>query len=210
MEDAIERLHRAIEYALLATVSGSPDRRGALYARLARALTTQGFVNGHDEISQLPNFEAFKEVLPIIVRDDDGKRSIHPIWDDRSFIAPAIASLAIMFDRMVSRQSDSYLTLTVSKDEEALYGYRLETFSASAYDYSAGGGRSTRAMEPKDWMHVSTVLSGAALAFIKEQSVMQFAPYYLHSLIEGSAPEGALSPPPTLRDPFVSLASAGG
>lgn len=209
MEVAVERLHRAIEYALLATVSGSPDRRGALYSRLACALTTQGAVNGQDEISQLPNFEAFKEVLPIIAKGEDGKRSVHPIWDAPTFIAPAIAALAVMFDRTVNRHSDSYLTVKVAHDETALYGYRLESLTASAFEYAPAGGRSTRPMEQKDWMHVSTILSGAALAFIKEESMMRFAPYYLHALIAETAPLGSMQPPPNLREPFVSLLEVG-
>lgn len=207
MENALTRLHRAIDYALLATTSGSPDQRGALYARLARALTTQGDVNSEDVISQLPNFDAFREVLPILVHDEArGRKTIHPIWDAPDFIAPAIASLAVFFDRMTHPRGDSMFTVKVSRDERALYGFRLEQFTACAFDYS-GDGRIGRANEPADWMRVSILLSGAALAFLKELSFMRFAPYYLAANISDSLPEGATASVEGSPHRFISLAS---
>lgn len=205
MEDAVERLYRATEYALLQTVTGSSDRRGAFYARFACALTTQGASNGPDEITQLPNFEAFREVLPIITKDDDGNRAVHPIWDQPTFIVPAIASLAILFDRMISPHSDSYLSMEVSRDSTALYGYRLEALGAEAFEYGADGSRTSRPMEKRDWMHVSTVLSGAAMGFIKEQSLMRFAPYYLYALVEKKVPQGGQIEHPSMRKPFLKV-----
>ena len=206
MEDAVERLHRATEYALLQTVTGSADRRGAFYARFACSLTTQGATNGLDEITQLPNFEAFRTVLPVIATAGDGTKSIHPVWDQPDFITPAIAALAILFDRMANPQSDSYLSMEVARDSAALYGYRLVKLTAEGFDYAPDGSRVARAMAKKDWMHVSTVLSGAAMAFIKEQSFMQFAPYYLYALAEEKVPNGGQITHPKMRTPFLKVA----
>lgn len=205
MEDALTRLHRAIDYALLATVSGSPDQRGALYARLARALTTQGDVNSEDAISQLPNFDAFREVLPIVVQDGEtGRKALHPIWDAPDFVAPAIASLAVLFDRMSHPRGDSMFRVKVSRDPDALYGFRLEEFTAGAFDYS-GDGRIGRVNEAADWMRVSILLSGAALAFLKEFSFMRFAPNYLVANIEDALPEGASAAVEGSPHRFISL-----
>ena len=206
MEDALNRLHRAIDYALLATVSGSSQQRGALHARLACALTTQGAANSEDEIPLLPNYERFVEVLPILMRGDGGRRVLHPVWNADNFIAPAIAALAVLFDRTLDPQGDSRLTLTVSRQPSALYGYRLEALAAAP---SRGDPmRPAHPLSEADWMHVSVILAGAALAFIKEISVMRFAPCYLRAQAERASPLGSETPAPEGRSAFVSLASS--
>lgn len=203
MEDAVDRLHRAIDYAVLQTTSGSADQRGALYARLACALTTQGRVNDPTTISQLPNFEAFCDTLPIVVTGESGGKALHEVWNSSDFIAPAVACLAILFDRMTHPFGDSFLTLSISTRKGALYGYRLEGLKAQAFDYSATGVKTWRPMEPRDWMKVSINLAGASLAFMKDLSIMRFAPFYLDRTVRSAIPEGAVAPPPKGRDPFV-------
>lgn len=205
MEDAIERLQRAIDYAVLQTASGSSDQKGALYARLACALTTQGRVNDTASVTQLPNFEAFCDVLPIIVTDDTGQKALHDIWDAPDFIAPAIACLAVLFERTTNPWGDSMLTVKVSKDADALYGYRLESLDAEAFDYTPSGDKTVRPMEARDWTTLSINLAGASLAFMKDLSIMRFAPHYLDLSIRKAIPEGAASPVPAMRADFVSL-----
>ena len=193
MEDALTRLYRAINYATLATATGSSEQKGALYARLARTLTTQGRVNSEADITHLPNFEAFREVLPVLRKGEDGRRSLHPIWDSPSFIAPAIATLAILYDRTLDPDGRSRLSMRVSREPGALYGYRLESLDAAAHQTGPDGSRSPKPMDEVEWMHVSIVLCGAALSFLKEESVMRFAPYYLHAQMTQEEP-----PEPTL------------
>ena len=206
MEDALSRLHRAIDYALLATVSGSGQQRGALHARLACALTTQGAANSEDEMPLLPNYEAFVEALPILVRGGGGQRALHPIWNAADFIAPAVAALAVLFDRTLDPQGASRLTLTVSRQPSALYGYRLEALAAAPP--RGDPVRPTPSMGEADWMHVSVILAGAALAFIKEISVMRFAPCYLRAQAERASPPGSEALAPEGRPAFVSVASS--
>lgn len=210
MEDAVNRLHRAIDYAVLQTTSGSADQRGALYARLACALTTQGRVNDPTTITQLPNFEAFCDTLPIIVTDENGGKALHDVWNSPDFIAPAIACLAILFDRTTHPYGDSLLTLSVSRRKDALYGYRLEGLQAQAFDYSATGVKTMRPMDHKDWMKVSINLAGASLAFMKDLSIMRFAPFYLDRTVCSEIPEGAVAAPPKNRAPFIQSKSGNG
>lgn len=205
MENAIDRLHRALDYAVLQTTSGSSDQRGALYARLACALTTQGRINDPASITQLPNFEALCDVLPIIVTDENGGKALHDVWDSHDFIAPAIAVLAVLFDRMTHPHGDSLLTVSVSREQNALYGYRLESLDAQAFDYSADGVKTLRPMTEKDWMKVSVNLAGAAFAFMKDLSIMRFAPFYLEKVITNTVPAGAEVPLPLGRTAFVNL-----
>jgi hypothetical protein len=207
VEDALSRLHRAIDYALLATVSGSSQQRGALHARLARALATQGAMNSEDEMPLLPNYERFVDVLPILVRGEDGKRALHPVWNAADFIAPAVAALAILFDRTLDPHGASRLVLTVSRQPSALYGYRLEALSAAAPSRGADP-EPPHPMADADWMHVSVILAGAALAFVKEISVMRFAPCYLRAQAERAWPPGSEAPAPEGRPAPVSLASS--
>lgn len=203
MEDAVDRLNRAIDYAVLQTTSGSPDQRGALYARLACALTTQGRVNDPTAITQLPNFEAFCDTLPIIVTDEQGQKGLHEVWNSPDFIAPAIASLAILFERTIHPYGDSFLTLSISRRKDALYGYRLVGLEAQAFDYSATGAKTLRPMEQGDWMKVSIALAGASLAFMKDLSIMRFAPFYLALTACSEIPEGSVTVPPKGRTPFI-------
>lgn len=199
MEDALTRLHRAIDYALLATVAGSPEQRGQLYSRLAQTLTTQGRHTSQDDISGLPNFEALRIVLPIIARSDDGQRSIHPVWNSPDFIAPAVAALAVFFGRVLDPEGRSRLALRVQRHPDALYGYRLDAFEAAPSRRTTGGDPAGEPMTEADWMHVSILLSGAALAFLKEIDLMRFAPLYLHRQAEGLAPEGQVDAAIRLR-----------
>lgn len=183
MGHAIERLHRAIEYGLLSSISGSAERKGALYGRFAACLTTQGSVNDADSIVSLPNFEAFQHVLPILV-EVDGRKSVHTIWDDDEFIAPAIAALAMFMDATANPKGNTMFTLTVQPDNDALYGYRLTTFTAAPL---VGEGE----MTAKQWTQASIFLCGAALAFFNETSMMRFAPYFLHATVTGEIPDDA-------------------
>jgi hypothetical protein len=195
MEDALSRLDRAIDYALLATVGGSAQQRGALYRRLAAALSTQGAVNAEDDIALLPNFPALEAVLPVLVRDEDGRRSLHPVWGSPDFIAPAVAALAVLFDRSLDPGGTSRLRPRLSPRSGALYGYRLD-----GLDAAPGGGDEAGPLSDADRMHLSVILSGAALAFLKETAAMRFAPCYLHALVqarESAAPspdEGRAAP----------------
>lgn len=206
MEDALTRLHRAIDYALLATVSGNPQQRRALYGRFASSLSIQGAFNSVDTILELPNFEALLTVLPVTQRDADGQRSLHPIWESPDFIAPAVAAMAVLFDRTLDVRGDSRLSLRVTPQAGALYGYRLDSLEAEAFDTGPGGARIARPMEAEDWSHVSVVLCGAALAWFKEPNIMRFAPRYLRAQAERDGPEGGETPQPFGRRPFVSKA----
>lgn len=184
MGDAVTRLQRATEYALLSTVSGSAERKGALYGRLAASLTTQGAVNDADSIVSLPNFEAFQQVLPILT-EIDGRKSIHPIWDDANLVSPAIAALALYFHATVHPKGASMFALEVAPDTAALYGYRLASFTvippSAASDVSHA-----------QWHQASVFICGAALAFFQEVSLMRFAPFFLHAAVTGSIPKDAL------------------
>ena len=203
MEDALTRLHRAIDYAVLATATGSRDQRGKLYARLAQAFTTQGTVNAVETMAELPNFAALTTVLPIIVTGEGGK-SLHPVWDSAGFIAPAVAALAIFFDRALTITGDSMFTLTVSRAPDALCGYRLERFEAEAVANDHAGHQAAAPMQETDWMRASILLSGAAFAFLKEIDMMHFAPRYLRRAAEGMAEEGLERPtPPERPRPFI-------
>jgi hypothetical protein len=204
MEDALTRLHRAIEYAVLASATGSADQRGALYTRIAQALTTQGRVNDTDAMAHLPNFEALRAVLPVLTTTGDGRRTVHPVWDSPDFVAPAVAALAILYDRMLDPHGDSRLCLRVSRQPDALYGWRLEDLSAAGFRYAEDGTRHDAPMERKDWMHVSIILSGAALGFMKEASLMRFAPHYLHKHATGTvSPDRERQPPVNRPRPFI-------
>jgi hypothetical protein len=203
VEDALNRLHRAIDYAVLATVTGSRDQRGKLYTRLAQAFTTQGTVNAAETMAELPNFAALTTVLPLIVTGEGGK-SLHPVWDSAGFIAPAVAALAIFFDRALKPTGDSMFTLTVCRAPEALCGYRLERFEAEAVATDRAGHRVAGPMQETDWMRASILLSGAAFAFLKEIDMMHFAPRYLRRAAEGMAEEGLERPtPPERPRPFI-------
>lgn len=201
----MNRLHRAIDYAVLQTTSGSADQRGALYARFACALTTQGRVNDPTTITQLPNFEAFCDSLPIIVTDENGRKGLHEVWNSPDFIAPAIAALAICFERTIHPYGDSFLTLSIARRKDALYGYSLVGLEAQAFDYSATGVKTLRPMEQGDWMKVSINLVGASLAFMKDLSIMRFAPFYLDRTVCSEIPEGAVAKPPKGRTPFIQI-----
>lgn len=206
MEDALNRLHRAIEYAVLATVSGGRDQRGKLYARFAHALTTQGKVNAAEAMHQLPNFDALRTVLPIIVTDGNGGKALHPVWGSADFIAPAVAALAIFFERNLDPQGDAMMSMQISKQPQALFGFRLENLSAEAFTYKPDGTRQGRPMEPSDWMRVSITLSGAALALMKEESMLRFAPTYLRRQVEAETRSDIDRTPPTGRPgAFISL-----
>lgn len=205
MEDALTRLDRAIEYAVLATVSGGRDQRGKLYARIAHAMTTQGSVNAVEAMHLLPNFDALRAVLPIIVTGDDGGKALHPVWCERRFVAPAICALAVFFERNLDPRGDGMLSMEVFPDPDALYGYRLGKLAAHAYTYRPDGSREERAMEHTDWMRVSVVLSGAALAFMKEESLMRFAPSYLCRQVENRTTADVDRPAPSGRPrPFMT------
>jgi hypothetical protein len=204
LEDALTRLHRAIDYAVLATVTGSRDQRGKLYARLAQAFTTQGTVNPAESMAELPNFAALTSVLPLVVTGANGK-SLHPVWDSADFIAPAVAALAIYFDRTLTPTGDSMFTMTVSRVPDALCGYRLERFEAESVATDRAGHRTAGPMQETDWMRASILLSGAAFAFLKEIDMMRFAPRYLRRAAEGIAEDGLERPAPAERPrPFIS------
>lgn len=204
MEDALTRLHRAIDYAVLATATGSRDQRGKLYARLAQVFTTQGTVNSAETMAELPNFAALTSVLPLIVTGAEGK-SLHPVWDSSDFIAPAVAALAIYFDRALTPSGDSMFTMTVARAPNALCGYRLERLEAEAVTTDRAGHRAAGPMQETDWMRASILLSGAAFAFLKEIDMMRFAPRYLRRAAEGMMEEGfELPAPPERPRPFIS------
>ena len=206
MEDALNRLQRAMEYAVLATVSGGRDQRGKLYARFAHALTTQGKVNATEAMHQLPNFDALQTVLPIVVSDANGGKALHPIWGSTDFIAPAVAALAIFFERNLDPQGDAMMSMQISKQPQALFGFRLENLSAEAFTYKPDGTRQGRPMEPSDWMRVSITLSGAALALMKEESMLRFAPSYLRRQVGTDKRSDRERTPPSARPrPFMTL-----
>lgn len=199
MEDALNRLHRAIEYAVLATVSGGRDQRGKLYERFAHALTTQGKVNAAEAMHQLPNFDALRTVLPIVVTDGNGGKALHPVWGSADLIAPAVAALAIFFERNLDPHGDAMLSMEISEQPQALFGFRLEMLSAEAFSYQPDGTRQARPMEPSDWMRVSITLSGAALALMKEESMLRFAPSYLRRQVGTEKRSDRERTPPSAR-----------
>lgn len=190
MEDALTRLETAIKLAMAHYVLIAEDEFTNCKRRLAATLSVEGQRNGFDLITEVDGYEAFTALLPP-VEERDGRPFLPAIWSDPRFIMPAVAALAQFFDRMVTPGGDSLLTLQVARDETALYGFRLNKLTMSAFVSDGEGGWQERALTQKDGRRASTMLAGAASFFLRDQQWMQFAPHYLHVEVNRSAPEGA-------------------
>ena len=104
------------------------------------------------------------------------------------------------------RQRKMCIRERVTMRPQAIFGFSLEKLSAEAFSDQPDGTRQGRPMEPSDWMRVSITLSGAALALMKEESMLRFAPSYLRRQVGTDKRSDRERTPPSARPrPFMTL-----
>lgn len=185
MENALTTLSRATVMAL-GLAASTPQGRHQLYKRIANCFALQGRENDLDNMDAFPNFAALMRAAPVWMVNEDGSVSSrpHPFWMRADTFAPAIASLAVFFERIVCPYDDTRFRIDLRPKRDALFGYELISLSAEPYDYRDG----KRCGAPHDDEHklqTSIYLTSAACSFFLVPELMKLGPMYMRRMVEG-------------------------
>jgi len=124
----------------------------------------------------------FQRLLDPVVTPLDGSPKVNGIWQSNAFLAPAIAAMAQLFDRMIDPRNDSAMTLTVRPTSTSLFGYELIGLHATGKKIDPDTGLwVATALQKHELLRLSTMLGAAAQFALIQDDTLSAGANYLHT-----------------------------
>lgn len=138
---------RAISMMAVKLLKDEPSING-FRATFAREFTGKAASGGLTR-----NVSFGRALWPLKLEGSETVAEVNPIWANPSFVMPAVASLAALFDATLSRSGQPSFRLDFEPDSKSLYGCALSSITP-AQDF--------------DGARMAVMMAGAAKSFITE------------------------------------------